>query len=571
MTTSPGSAQAGKRGGQCPSPHPSGNAAILAARAECISTTKFHNHNLTQNHNTLLLSNQRGNARIVTSCHHSYRLRASKSATDFPLIEKFCIKAASFCYHTSKNHHLMTNVSHGTNISTATCGPEGNTFAVHHFTTTEKLLSPLQTHPHTTVSVSTRPPEYDIQKDLEPWVQLLQQALKSKFNVLEYSYSSKDPNDTTALIEAIGSLKQHGPRFWTLPLGIGFRALPPGTLPSTPALWLQSFFHDTPAPGLQSGKQPCVQALCPSCVAHTAAALAAPALLIATASVESFRPLGRPPSANDALERHTASNSAPAGAEHTACDLPPHTQGEYEQLRREHLNRKYPVKVELSTHPRIAEPCRHVYRHAFHPTSPDGRVLRLATIPRAVWLAACQRQRERRLSRERGQREERRWHTRWTYRPPCRPARPRPIPKPNTQPGPVALKRRNPLNRSELQAISRVLNPAVSSTTPKAPSRRGDQVRARSARIPPWRRATPTPARTRRRATPHARSQKACRCLNWGTPTSPRHLPLKVQSPVKDHGRANALVHRSLRERWKPSPIGITVPGIFSNQMHNTR
>jgi hypothetical protein len=235
------------------------------------------------------------------------------------------------------------------------------------------------------------------------------------------------------------------------------------------------------------------------------------------------------------------------------------------------LNRKYPVKVELSTHPRIAEPCRHVYRHAFQPTSPDGRVLRLATIPRAVWLAACQRQRERRLSRERGQREERRWHTRWTYRPPCRPARPRPIPKPNTQPGPVALKRRNPLNRSELQAISRVLNPAVSSTTPKAPSRRGYQVRARSARIPPWWRATPTPARTRRRATPHARSQKAFRCLNWGTPTSPRHLPLKVQSPVKDHGRANALVHRSLRERWKPSPIGITVPGIFSNQMHNTR
>ena len=166
----------------------------------------------------------------------------------------------------------------------------------------------------------------------------------------------------------------------------------------------------------------------------------------------------------------------------------------------------------------IAEPCRHVYRHAFQPTSPDGRVLRLATIPRAVWLAACQRQRERRLSRERGQREERRWHTRWTYRPPCRPARPRPIPKPNTQPGPVALKRRNPLNRSDLQAISRVLNPAVPNTISNAPSRRGYQVRARSARIPPWRRATPTPARTRRRATPHARSHKTCRCLNWGPP-----------------------------------------------------
>ena len=343
----------------------------------------------------------------------------------------------------------------------------------------------------------------------------------------------------------------------TLPLDIGFRALPPGTLPSTPALWLQSFFHYSPASGEQpkSNHPPCVQALCPSCVAHAAAASATLVPLNITASVESVRPPGRPPSANDASERHIASDFAFAGAEHTACALPPHKQGEQEQLRREHLNRKYPVKFELPTNPRIAEPYRHVYRHAFHPTSPNGRVLRLATIPRAVWLAACQRQRERRLSRERGQREERRWHTRWTYRPPCRPARPRPIPKPNTQPGPVALKRRNPLNRSELQAISRVLNPAVSSTTPKAPSRRGYQVRARSARIPPWRRATPTPARTRRRATPHARSQKACRCLNWGTPTSPRHLPLKVQSPVKDHGRANALVHRSLRERWKPSPI----------------
>ena len=84
------------------------------------------------------------------------------------------------------------------------------------------------------------------------------------------------------------------------------------------------------------------------------------------------------------------------------------------------MNRKYPVKVELSTHPRIAEPCRHVYRHAFHPTSPDGRVLRLATIPRAVWLAACQRQRERRLSREREQREERRWRLRLVIKPTCR-------------------------------------------------------------------------------------------------------------------------------------------------------
>jgi hypothetical protein len=575
MTTFPGSAQAGKRGGQCPSPHTSGNAAILAAPAECISTTKFHNHILTQNHNTLLLSNQRGNARIVTSCHHSYRLRASKSAPDFPLIEKFCIKAASFCYHTSKNHHLMTNVSHGTNISTATCGPEGNTFAVHHFTTTEKMLSPLQTHPHTTVSVYTRPPGYDIEKDLEPWVQLIQQASKSKVNVLEYFYASKDPNDTIAFIEAIGSLKQHGPRFWTLPLDIGFRALPPGTLPSTPALWLQSFFHYSPASGEQpkSNHPPCVQALCPSCVAHAAAASATLVPLNITASVESVRPPGRPPSANDASERHIASDFAFAGAEHTACALPPHKQGEHEQLRREHLNRKYPVKFELPTNPRIAEPYRHLSRHAFHPTSPNGRVLRLATIPRAVWLAACQRQRERRLSREREQREERRWHTRWTYRPPCcRPARPkRPIPKPNIQPGPVALKRRNPLNRSDLQAISRVLNPAVSITTPKAPSRRGYRMRARSARIPPWRRAIPTPARTRRRATPHARSNKSGSCLNWGTPTSPRHLPPQVQSPVKDYGRANALVHRSLRERWKLSPIGITVPGIFSNQMHTNR
>ena len=573
MTASPGSAQAGKRGGQCPSPHQSGNAAILAAPAECTSTTKFHNHNLTQNHNTLLLSNQRGNARIVTSCHHLYRLRASKSASDAPLfIEKFCIKAAVY-YHTRKNHHLITNVSYDTNISTATCGPEGDTFSVHHFTTTEKMLSQTQTHPYTTVSISTPPPGYNMEKDLEPWVQILEQASKSKTNVLEHAFSSKDPTDTTALIEAIGSLKQHGPRFWTLPLGIGFRALPLGTLPSTPALWLQSLFHYSPTPGVQPSKPPCVQALCPSCIAHAAAMPATPVPpTIAVASAEPSRPLGRPPSTNDAAKRHIEPDSAPAWAEHTACPLRHHKQDEHEQLRREHLNRKYPVKVELPTHPRTAEPCRHVYRHAFHPMCPGGRVLSLARIPGAVWLAACQRHRERRLSLERSQREERRWHRRWTYRPPCRPVRPkRPIPKPNTQPGPVALKRRNPLNRSDLQAISRVLNPAVSITTPKAPSRRGYRVRARSARIPPWRRATPPPAaRTRRRAIPHARS-KTGRCLNWDSSTSSRHLPPQAQIPVKDYGRANALVHRSLRERWKPSPIGITVPGIFSNQMHNTR